>query len=168
MSKEYKFKLTAETRINAFGVKLFRIEATCDIKSRNVKKGDKGGWLDTKEVSGNARVSGDAWVSGNAQVYGNARVYGNAQVSGNAQVYGNARVSGNAQVYGNARVYGNALDTGYCFAYKGNDWDVTEVPTKDGEGVLLVKDYKEPEQDEKLETPPKEIEINNAKYRLVE
>ena len=122
MGKDIKFKLTTETKVNLFGVKLFRIEATCDIKERGVKKGEKGGWVESKEVNGNARVSGNAWVSGDAEVYGNARVYGNAWV------------------------FGNDLDTGYCFAYKNNDWNVTEVPTKDGSGVLLIKDYKAPEK----------------------
>jgi len=96
---EIKFKLTSESKINVFGVKLFRIEATVDIAARGVKKGEKGGWLDTEHLSnGNARVSGNAWVSGNAEVYGNAKVSGNAWVSGNAKVYGNAEVSGNARV----------------------------------------------------------------------
>ena len=110
MGKDIKFKLTTETKVNLFGVKLFRIEATCDIKERGVKKGEKGGWVESKEVNGNARVSG------------------------------------NARVYGDAWVFGNDLDTGYCFAYKNNDWNVTEVPTKDGSGVLLIKDYKAPEK----------------------
>jgi hypothetical protein len=56
------------------------------------------------QVSGNARVYGDAWVSGNAQVSGNARVYGDAWVYGDAQVSGNAQVSGDAWVSGNAWV----------------------------------------------------------------
>ena len=127
MSKDIKFKLTTETKVNLWGVKLFRIEATCDIKERGVKKGDKGGWVESKEVNGDARVSGDAWV------------------------------------YGNARVYGDALSTGYCFAYKANDWDVTEVPTKDGSGVLLIKDYKEPE-----ETDTNTIEIEGKEYTITE
>ncbi len=67
---QLKFKLTTESRV-CFGVTLFRIEATVDIPSRGIKKGDKGGWVE-KESNlshfGNARVSGDAWVSGNAQV----------------------------------------------------------------------------------------------------
>jgi len=96
---EYKFKLTTETKINAWGVKLFRIEATVDIPSRNVKKGDKGGWVESEKLSnGNARVSGNAWVYGDAEVSGNARVFGNARVYGDAEVFGNARVFGDARV----------------------------------------------------------------------
>ena len=107
------FKLTSETKVNIFGVTLYRLELTIDCKWG--KKGEKGGWVESENLkNGNARVSGDAWVSGDAQVYGDARVYGNAQVygnarvSGNAQVYGNARVSGDAWVSGNARVSGDA------------------------------------------------------------
>ena len=88
MASDKKFKLTVETKLNAWGIKLFRIEATVDIVQRGVKKGDKGGWLESEEVDGNARVYGNAWVYGNAEVYGDAWVYGNAEV------YGNARVSG--------------------------------------------------------------------------
>ena len=97
------FKLTTETKVNIFGITLFRLELTIDCK--HGKSGDKGGWIDTLLTpSGNARVSGDAWVSGDACVSGNA------WVSGDAWVYGNACVSGNAQVYGDAQVYGNAWD----------------------------------------------------------
>ena len=67
-----------------------------------VEAGDTGGWIESEknlDMSGNARVYGDAQVSGNA------RVYGNAQVSGNARLYGDAWVYGNAQVYGDAQVY---------------------------------------------------------------
>ncbi len=95
MSKELKFKLTAESKINAFGIKLFRIEATVDFK--DIKKGDKGGWLEAETVkNGDARVSGNAWVFGDAEVFGDARVYGNAWVFGDAEVSGDARVYGNA------------------------------------------------------------------------
>ena len=80
-----KFKLITETKVNLFGVTLFRIELTADCKWGKI--GEKGGYIEKKEnLSGNAWVSGDAWVSGNARVYGNAWVYGDAQVSGNAQV----------------------------------------------------------------------------------
>lgn len=38
------FKLTNETKVNAFGVTLFRIECTVDCKW--AKSGDKGGWVE--------------------------------------------------------------------------------------------------------------------------
>src|SRR3990167_8636579 len=146
------FKLTNESKVNLLGVTLFRIEAVVDIPARGVKKGEKGGWLESEKTSnGNARVSGDAWVYGNAEVYGNARVSGDAEVSGDARVSGNAEVSG------------NALNNGYCFAYKSNDWNLTEVPTKDGEGVLLVRDYTPPRKED-VET----IEIEGNKYTVNE
>ena len=87
-----KFELTAESKINIFGKKLFRIKAL--ISFGDVEEGETGGWIEKEEnleqsygnarVYGNVRVSGDAWVYGNAEVYGNARVSGNAEVSGNA------------------------------------------------------------------------------------
>ena len=87
-----KFELTAESKINIFGKKLFRIKAL--ISFGNVEEGETGGWIEKEENL--EQVSGDAWV------YGDAEVYGNARVSGNAWVYDNARVYGNAEVYGNA------------------------------------------------------------------
>ena len=105
-----KFELTAESKINIFGKKLFRIKAL--ISFGDVEEGETGGWIEKEEnleqssgdawVYGNAEVSGNAWVSGNAEVSGNARVSGNAEVSGNAWVSGDAWVSGNAEVSGNA------------------------------------------------------------------
>ena len=53
------FKLTNETKINAFGITLYRIECTLDIKWAKV--GDKGGWVETED-----NINGNAWVSGNA------------------------------------------------------------------------------------------------------
>ena len=71
------FKLTNETKINAFGITLYRIECTLDIKWAKV--GDKGGWVETED-----NINGNAWVYGDAEVYGNARVYGDAEVYGDA------------------------------------------------------------------------------------
>ena len=87
-----KFELTAESKINIFGKKLFRIKAL--ISFGDVEEGETGGWIEKEENL--EQSSGDAWVYGDAEVYGNARVYGNAWVSGNARVSGNAEVSGNA------------------------------------------------------------------------
>lgn len=81
-----KFELTAESKINIFGKKLFRIKAL--ISFGDVEEGETGGWIEKEENL--EQSSGDAWVYGDAEVYGNAWVYGNARVSGNADVYGNA------------------------------------------------------------------------------
>ena len=75
-----KFELTAESKINFFGKKLFRIKAL--ISFGDVEEGETGGWIEKEENL--EQSSGDAWVYGNAEVYGNARVSGNAWVSGNA------------------------------------------------------------------------------------
>ena len=75
-----KFELTAESKINIFGKKLFRIKAL--ISFGDVEEGETGGWIEKEENL--EQSSGNAWVYGNAEVYGNARVYGNAEVYGNA------------------------------------------------------------------------------------
>lgn len=56
-----KFELTAESKINIFGKKLFRIKALISFGS--VKEGETGGWVEKEE---NLNQSGNAWVSGNA------------------------------------------------------------------------------------------------------
>ena len=68
-----KFELTAESKINIFGKKLFRIKALISFGS--VKEGETGGWVEKEE---NLNQSGDAWVFDNARVFGNAWVSGNA------------------------------------------------------------------------------------------
>ena len=115
------FKLTNETKVNFWGVTLYRIECTLDFKW--AKCGDKGGWVEKED-----NIGDDAWVYGNAEVYGNAKVsgnaevYGNARVSDNAEVSGNAKVSGNAEVYGDARVSGNARVSGDAWVYDNADY----------------------------------------------
>ena len=126
MTDKYEFVPGDEITI-APGRTVKRIRALVAIATFGVAAGDVGGYVENVEnlsqVSGNARVYGDAWVSGNAWVYGNARVYGDALVSGNARVYGNAWVDGNARVYGNvqvsgnARVYGNVQVSGNAWVY---------------------------------------------------
>lgn len=69
-----KFELTAESKINIFRKKLFRIKAL--ISFGDVEEGETGGWIEKEENL--EQSSGDAWVYGNAEVYGNARVSGDA------------------------------------------------------------------------------------------
>lgn len=68
-----KYELTTETKINAFGKKLFRIKAL--VSFGPVSAGEKGGWVEKEE---NLSQSGNAWVRDNAEVSGNAVVSGNA------------------------------------------------------------------------------------------
>ena len=63
-----KFELTAESKINIFGKKLFRIKAL--ISFGDVEEGETGGWIEKEENL--EQSSGDAWVYGDAEVYGNA------------------------------------------------------------------------------------------------
>ncbi len=76
---ERHFKLTNETKVNIFGVKLFRIECTVDCKWAKV--GDKGGWIEKEDnIQG-----GEAWVYDSAEVFGSAWVYGEAEVYDSAR-----------------------------------------------------------------------------------
>ena len=68
MTDKY-FKLREDLSLTFWGRKLFRIEATKDLKKHNVKAGDIGGYIEKEE-----NLSGNAWVCGNAKVYGNAKV----------------------------------------------------------------------------------------------
>lgn len=62
-----KFELTAESKINASGKKLFRIKALISFGS--VEEGETGGWVEKED---NLSQSGNAWVFDNARVFGNA------------------------------------------------------------------------------------------------
>ena len=75
-----KFELTAESKINILGKKLFRIKAL--IPFGNVREGDTGGWIEKEK---NLSHFGNAWVYDNAEVFDNAWVFGNAKVYGNAK-----------------------------------------------------------------------------------
>lgn len=103
-----KYELTDETK-RFFGRTLHRIVALRDFDS--VKKGDKGGWIETEE---NLSHEGNCWVYDEAKVLDNARVCDNAKIYCNAIVYNHARVRNNAKIYdhvmnyGNSDVYGNA------------------------------------------------------------
>ena len=68
-----KFELTTEFITNAFGNKLFRINAL--VEFGDVKAGELGGYVEKEE---NVSQDGNAWVSGDARVYGNAWVHDNA------------------------------------------------------------------------------------------
>lgn len=113
------FKLTSESKVNEFGIKLFRIVCVKECQWTSV--GDKGGWVQSEEnlsdeawigheaeVWGNAKVYGNAWVGEYAKVYGNAEVYGSAYVNGKAKIYGNSKVYGESMIWGKAEVYDNA------------------------------------------------------------
>ena len=172
-----KFHLLGESKINKYGVKLFRLVAGFDIPSKDINAGDKGGWIEKlSNVNGNAWVSGNAWVYGNAQVSGDAWVYGDALVSGNAEVSGNARVSGDAQVYGDALVYGNArvcnklayTQGKFVGGMNGPD-KVTNITEKMGTTILdnqyVLGDYEITEIEEKAEET---ILIGDKKYLVTE
>ena len=58
---ERKYRLTDET-ITVFGRTLYRIQATENIPSRYVDKGDLGGFIEKE-----SNLFGDAWVFGDAR-----------------------------------------------------------------------------------------------------
>ena len=133
-----KFKLTDEYKINPFGVKLFRIEATVDIEARGVKKGDKGGF-----VKKESNLSGDAWVFGNAEVYGDARVYGDKNYTRGWFIGGDDT--------GKITNITDQMGTDYWKAqYVLGDYEITD---------------KEPPKEK---TNPQEIQIKGATYVLKE
>lgn len=122
-----KYKIIESTAIEYEGYKLYRIEALIDFA--NVKKGDRGGYVETKDnlshegncwiyndakVYGQAKVFEDALIWDNAEVFNHAEVYGkaqirdNAEVSGYSKVYDKAEVTDRANVFGLAKVFGNA------------------------------------------------------------
>ena len=117
MNEKY-FKIRKDLSLKIGDITIFRIEATRDLDTHDVKKGDIGGYIEKEE-----NLSENAWVSGSAMVYGDARVSGSARVSGDARVYGSARVSGSAcvsgdaWVYGSACVYGDARVSGSAMVY---------------------------------------------------
>ena len=61
-----KFELTAETKITAYGKKLFRIKALISFGS--VEEGETGGWVEKED---NLSQSGNAWVFDNADLASN-------------------------------------------------------------------------------------------------
>lgn len=70
-----RYELTGESKVNAWGVTVYRIRALVDIPRFGVKKGDLGGWVESELLrNGDARVFGAAWVFGAARVSGAAQV----------------------------------------------------------------------------------------------
>lgn len=102
-----KYELTNETKL-CYGRTLHRIVALRYFDS--VKKGDKGGWIETEE---NLSHEGKCWV------YDEAKVFENAKVCGNAVVCGNAEVGGDAEIYNNKDyiVFKNWWSSGRYFTW---------------------------------------------------
>ena len=154
---ELKFKLTKESKINAWGGKLFRIEAIVNFKNGNneIKKGTKGGWVEKE-----SNLSGDAWVYDNAMVYGDAWVYGDARVSGNARLIAKSAYTKGRFVGGDnseTPKFTNITDkTGSNYwrnQYVIGDYEISEI---------------EPKAVETSETEPEIITLNGKRYKVVE
>ena len=128
---EKKYRLTDET-IDFNGVTLHRIEAMRDFG--DVKKGDKGGFVQSEE---NLSHDGNSWIFDDSKAIGNSLVFQNAVLSGNSIICDNAVATGfscicdrsivceralildhatichNASVCGNAAVVGEAKVTDF-------------------------------------------------------
>lgn len=123
MTKRH-YKIRKDLSIEHEGKKLYRIEATKNIKAFQVKKGDLGGFIESYN-----NLTGNAWVGDNAMVWDNAIVTDNACVCCNARVWGDtfifdnafvggaARIKDSARIYGNARVIGNAEISGNAVVF---------------------------------------------------
>ena len=75
-----KFELSAEHKINWFGITMFRIKACVDfvtITGDEIHSGDLGGFVESER---NLSQNDKAWVCGDAKVWGNAEVCGDAKV----------------------------------------------------------------------------------------
>ena len=124
-----KFTLTTETKVNAFGVTLFRIKAK--VKFGIINKGEKGGWAEKED---NIDPSGDAWVFGDAEVYGNARVFGDAWERSPVQIQGSQN-------------FINECKKGYirigCIELSFEQWkkDYKKIGKKNGYKPKQIKEY---------------------------
>lgn len=118
-----KYKLTKEKKIVS-GRLVYRIEALKDfdtIIDRPVKKGDKGGWV---ESEANLSQEGNCWLFDDACGYENSRrtensvgydrslQFGDSVQSGNSKQSGSSQQSGNSRQSGNSKQYGNSCQSG--------------------------------------------------------
>jgi carbonic anhydrase/acetyltransferase-like protein (isoleucine patch superfamily) len=183
MEEERNYEFTGETKtiihpINGKEVVLHQIQATEDIPSQSLTKGDIGGWIqsydnlkDNAWVGENAKVFENACVYGNARVYANAYVYGNAHVSedawvdGDAWVFGDARVFDNAQIYGKARVFDKAKVFGYAMVCGSADVygnaEVFENAEVSEDVYVCLKKGKEIKEE-----PKKSLEVNSYEIKM--
>lgn len=105
-----KFELTDDSRtvdrmFSQEGV--YRIQATEDIPSQNVKAGDLGGF-----VGRNVVLNDDAWVADNATVASQVTMSGTSRIGGTACVSGIVTMSDSAVIDGNASVNGRLVMSG--------------------------------------------------------
>jgi hypothetical protein len=98
---ELKYKLTTTRKKSLKNTWVYQIEALKDIPEIDIKKGNKGGYIENEKC---LSQSGNCWIWNKAEVFGNSIVIENAQVKNNAMVYNGSIVKGNAQVTKNAIV----------------------------------------------------------------
>lgn len=103
---------------------VYRIVALRDIPSHNVRKGDKGGFVESED---NLDHAGDCWIADDACACGGAYVGMNAALTHTAVAYGDAIISRNAKICDTAEVSGNAYVSGiakvdWCAKVSGSAW----------------------------------------------
>lgn len=82
---------------------VFQIEAVTDIPIINVKRGDKGGWVESES---NLDQRNDGWIGVNCLVYGQAVVQGNAVLKDDIWLGDTSSISENSLFSGHARIRG--------------------------------------------------------------
>ena len=102
-SSDSKYELTDETMKWGGWLVLYRIRALRSFG--DVKKGDKGGWV---ERIGNLSLSGNCWIYDNAKVFGPAKVCHDSQVRDEVEIQGYTGIYGNSKIYGNTTIGGQS------------------------------------------------------------
>lgn len=95
--------LKEQSKVNAMGVTLYRIQATID--SYHAKKGEIGGWVESYDNI----VGNNAWVANNAEVCLGATVRGKSIVQDDAKAIKGAKVGGWSSLENNALLIGSAM-----------------------------------------------------------
>lgn len=91
--------------------KVYRIIALRDLETHDVKKGDRGGYIESRY---NLSCYGDSWVKDNAYVCDAARVLDDALICDEASASGDSTVSNWSIVSGRAKIAGKATISHYA------------------------------------------------------
>lgn len=86
--------------------RVFPIEAIVDIPSKGVRKGDKGGYVESED---NLSHEGNCWIYPTCAVINGAVVLGNASISKETKMTGDSQVSGDSSVE-NSMLFDSMVD----------------------------------------------------------
>lgn len=109
---ELKYRMTDTTKKVLNRGTFYQIEALTDIPDKEVRKGDRGGWIQKQD---NLSQLGNCWIDTKSYVGDNARVEGDSTII-NSEIFDNSRVTGVSVIKGGrltdrSTVYGNAIVT---------------------------------------------------------